>query len=55
MPGYLGTQRQFHDRFGKPILASRDAKASSKEQEEGLRTFLLVNFSDLLEILLQFV
>jgi TATA-binding protein-associated factor len=35
MPGYLGTQRQFHDRFGKPILASRDAKASSKEQEEG--------------------
>ena len=36
MPGYLGTQRQFHDKFGKPILSSRDAKASSKEQEEGM-------------------
>jgi len=36
MPGFLGTAKQFHDRYGKPILASRDAKASSKEQEQGI-------------------
>lgn len=35
MPGFLGTEAQFNDRFGKPILASRDAKASSREQEKG--------------------
>ena len=35
MPGFLGTQAQFKDRYGKPIQASRDAKASSKEQEKG--------------------
>ncbi|KND04710.1 DNA-binding ATPase [Spizellomyces punctatus DAOM BR117] len=35
MPGFLGTERLFNDRFGKPILASRDAKSSSKEQEQG--------------------
>ena len=33
MPGYLGTERQFSIRYSKPILASRDSKASSKEQE----------------------
>ena len=35
MPGYLGTERQFQARYGKPILQSRDAKSSSKEQEAG--------------------
>ncbi|KAI9209494.1 uncharacterized protein BJ171DRAFT_487176 [Polychytrium aggregatum] len=35
MPGFLGTERQFNERFGKPILASRDAKSSSREQEAG--------------------
>ena len=35
MPGFLGTELQFNNRFGKPILASRDAKSSSKEQERG--------------------
>jgi TATA-binding protein-associated factor len=30
MSGFLGTEAQFNDRFGKPILASRDARASSK-------------------------
>ena len=35
MPGFLGTERQFYQRFGKPILLSRDAKSSSKEQESG--------------------
>ena len=33
MPGFLGTERTFHERFGKPIIASRDGKLSSKEQE----------------------
>lgn len=35
MPGFLGTSLQFNDRYGKPILNSRDAKADSKEQEQG--------------------
>ncbi|KAJ1569869.1 btaf1 RNA polymerase II, B-TFIID transcription factor-associated, 170kDa, partial [Nowakowskiella sp. JEL0078] len=35
MPGFLGTSKQFNDRFSKPILASRDAKSSSREQEAG--------------------
>lgn len=35
MPGFLGSEKAFNDRFGKPIAASRDAKSSSKEQEAG--------------------
>lgn len=35
MPGFLGTEKQFNERFGKPILSSRDSKSSSKEQEAG--------------------
>lgn len=35
MPGFLGTERQFNERFSKPILSSRDAKSSSREQEQG--------------------
>ncbi|KNE89981.1 hypothetical protein PSTG_16566 [Puccinia striiformis f. sp. tritici PST-78] len=35
MPGFLGTEKYFNDRFGRPISASRDAKSSSKEQEAG--------------------
>lgn len=35
MPGYLGTQKQFQVRYGKPISASKDSKSSSKEQEAG--------------------
>ncbi|KAI9145271.1 hypothetical protein BKA69DRAFT_1108764 [Paraphysoderma sedebokerense] len=35
MPGFLGTEKQFNERFSKPILASRDAKKSSKQQEAG--------------------
>ncbi|CAE7140157.1 unnamed protein product [Rhizoctonia solani] len=30
MPGFLGTEQQFNERFGKPILANKDAKASAK-------------------------
>uniref|UniRef100_A0A8C6ULC0 BTAF1 RNA polymerase II, B-TFIID transcription factor-associated n=1 Tax=Neogobius melanostomus TaxID=47308 RepID=A0A8C6ULC0_9GOBI len=36
MPGFLGTERQFAARYGKPILASRDAKSSSRDQEAGV-------------------
>jgi len=35
MPGFLGTEKVFLDRFAKPIAASRNAKSSSKEQESG--------------------
>jgi TATA-binding protein-associated factor len=34
MPGFLGTEKFFHDKFAKP--ASRDSKSSSKEQEAGI-------------------
>ena len=36
MPGFLGTEKQFLNRFSKPILMSRDAKSSSKEKEAGI-------------------
>lgn len=35
MPGFLGTEKVFKDRFAKPIAASRYSKSSSKEQEAG--------------------
>lgn len=35
MPGFLGTEKQFTARYSRPILASRDAKCSPKEQEAG--------------------
>lgn len=36
MPGFLGTEKQFMMRYSRPILASRDPKSSSKEQEAGV-------------------
>ncbi|KAF8744257.1 chromatin remodeling protein, partial [Rhizoctonia solani] len=33
MPGFLGTEQQFNERFGKPILANKDAKAPAKTRE----------------------
>lgn len=35
MPGFLGTEKVFMERFAKPIAASRNSKTSSKEQEAG--------------------
>ena len=35
MPGFLGTEKIFMERFAKPIAASRYGKSSSKEQEAG--------------------
>jgi TATA-binding protein-associated factor len=34
MPGFLGTEISFNDRFGKPILSSRDGKAKNSEAGE---------------------
>lgn len=36
MPGFLGTEKMFQERFAKPISASRNSKTSSKEQEAGV-------------------
>lgn len=36
MPGFLGNEKQFKELYSKPILASKGAKASSKEQERGM-------------------
>ncbi|CAD7093413.1 unnamed protein product [Hermetia illucens] len=36
MPGFLGTEKQFINRYSRPILASRDPKSSPKEQENGV-------------------
>ncbi|KAF8321727.1 hypothetical protein DL93DRAFT_2209827, partial [Clavulina sp. PMI_390] len=33
MPGFLGTESFFNERFGKPIAASREAKSSAKVKE----------------------
>lgn len=35
MPGFLGTEKAFQERFAKPIAASRNSRTSSKEQEAG--------------------
>lgn len=35
MPGFLGSEKTFNDRFSKPILADRDGKATPKEREAG--------------------
>ncbi|XP_078440415.1 ROOT GROWTH DEFECTIVE 3 isoform X2 [Wolffia australiana] len=35
MPGFLGTERQFQATYGKPLLAARDTKCSSKDAEAG--------------------
>ena len=36
MPGYFGSEKSFSTKFAKPILQSRDAKASSSDQEAGI-------------------
>ena len=36
MPGFLGDEKQFHTKFGKKIMASRDPKASTKDREQGV-------------------
>ena len=35
MPGFLGSERMFSDRFSKPILADRDGKATPKQRDQG--------------------
>lgn len=35
MPGFLGSEKLFNERFSKPILANRDAKATARQSEAG--------------------
>jgi len=35
MPGFLGTEKEFTERFSRPILANKDAKATPKQKEGG--------------------
>jgi TATA-binding protein-associated factor len=35
MPGFLGTEKEFNQKYSKPILSSKDAKANSREQAAG--------------------
>lgn len=35
MPGFLGTEKTFQERFAKPIAASRNSKTLTREQELG--------------------
>lgn len=37
MPGFLGTETSFNERFGKPILANRDGKAKNGEAGRWLK------------------
>ena len=50
MPGFLGTEQQFNERYGRPILLSRDAKSSSKEQEAGKQIILINTIKHVLYI-----
>eukprot|EP00092_Neocalanus_flemingeri_P012300 GFUD01013258.1.p1 GENE.GFUD01013258.1~~GFUD01013258.1.p1 ORF type:complete len:1777 (+),score=633.99 GFUD01013258.1:47-5377(+) len=36
MPGYLGSEKFFNARYARPILNSREAKSSAKDQEAGV-------------------
>jgi TATA-binding protein-associated factor len=40
MPGFLGSETSFHERFGKPILSTRDGKASAKNNEAGMPFYI---------------
>lgn len=35
MPGFLGSEREFNESFSRPILASRDSKATARDLEAG--------------------
>lgn len=35
MPGFLGTEKEFNERFAKPILANKDARSTAKQKEGG--------------------
>lgn len=36
MPGFLGSEASFKQMYGKPILASRDAKSTEADQQRGM-------------------
>jgi TATA-binding protein-associated factor len=35
MPGFLGSEQSFNERYSKPIFANRDSKANAKTSEAG--------------------
>jgi TATA-binding protein-associated factor len=35
MPGFLGSEKLFNEKFSKPILANRDGKATARQSEAG--------------------
>lgn len=43
MPGFLGTFSHFNAKFAKPIAASREAKTSSKDAENGQKALELLH------------
>lgn len=36
MPGFLGSEKSFKETYGKPIIASRDAKCNERDRERGM-------------------
>lgn len=40
MPGFLGTEASFNDRFGKPILSNRDGKVKNGEAGQYRRSLV---------------
>jgi TATA-binding protein-associated factor len=42
MPGFLGTEGSFNERFGKPILSNRDGKAKTGEAGELASSQLII-------------
>jgi SNF2 family DNA or RNA helicase len=46
MPGFLGSESSFNERFGKPILSNRDGKAKNNEAgEQVVFSFFVNSFS----------
>ena len=48
MPGFLGSESSFNERFGKPILSNRDGKAKNNESGE---YFVLSKLKSLMYVL----
>lgn len=49
MPGFLGTESSFNERFGKPILSNRDGKA--KNGEAGQSEYTMIEFNPLISFI----
>jgi hypothetical protein len=40
MPGFLGNESSFNERFARPVLASKDGRAGAKGAEAGKYSFI---------------